>query len=113
MDRLTCQPDLPQRLSADSAVQMFSVRHRMNIVGAPMLVVSLLAACGPRSSDVIVSRSVANDISIPLARQVVPASMEPGCDHCPRGALAPVEMQQGGWQAILDNFKKYTEATGN
>ncbi|WP_152270543.1 SRPBCC family protein [Agriterribacter humi] len=24
-----------------------------------------------------------------------------------------VEMQQGGWQAILDNFKKYTEATGN
>lgn len=21
----------------------------------------------------------------------------------------PVEMQQGGWQAILDNFKKYTE----
>lgn len=22
-----------------------------------------------------------------------------------------VEMQQGGWQAILDNFKKYTEAT--
>jgi hypothetical protein len=20
-----------------------------------------------------------------------------------------VEMQQGGWQAILDNFKKYTE----
>ncbi|SHK83887.1 Uncharacterized conserved protein YndB, AHSA1/START domain [Chitinophaga jiangningensis] len=22
----------------------------------------------------------------------------------------PVEMQQGGWQAILDNFKKYAEA---
>lgn len=22
----------------------------------------------------------------------------------------PVEMQQGGWQAIMDNFKKYTEA---
>ena len=22
----------------------------------------------------------------------------------------PVEMQQGGWQSILDNFKKYTEA---
>ena len=22
----------------------------------------------------------------------------------------PVEMQQGGWQAILNNFKKYTEA---
>lgn len=22
----------------------------------------------------------------------------------------PIEMQQGGWQAILDNFKKYTEA---
>jgi hypothetical protein len=21
----------------------------------------------------------------------------------------PVEMQRGGWQAILDNFKKYTE----
>jgi len=21
----------------------------------------------------------------------------------------PVEMQQAGWQAILDNFKKYTE----
>ena len=21
-----------------------------------------------------------------------------------------IEMQQGGWQAILDNFKKYTEA---
>lgn len=24
-----------------------------------------------------------------------------------------VEMQRSGWQAILDNFKKYTEATGN
>ena len=24
--------------------------------------------------------------------------------------MNPVEMQQGGWQAILDNFKKYTEA---
>lgn len=24
--------------------------------------------------------------------------------------INPVEMQQGGWQAILDNFKKYTEA---
>ncbi len=24
--------------------------------------------------------------------------------------LNPVEMQQSGWQAILDNFKKYTEA---
>ena len=23
----------------------------------------------------------------------------------------PVEMQQGGWQAILNNFKKYTEAS--
>jgi len=22
----------------------------------------------------------------------------------------PIEMQQGGWQAILDNFKSYTEA---
>ena len=22
----------------------------------------------------------------------------------------PVEMQQGGWQSILDNFKNYTEA---
>ena len=22
----------------------------------------------------------------------------------------PIEMQRGGWQAILDNFKKYTEA---
>ena len=22
----------------------------------------------------------------------------------------PVEMQKGGWQAIMDNFKKYTEA---
>jgi hypothetical protein len=22
----------------------------------------------------------------------------------------PVEMQRGGWQSILDNFKKYTEA---
>ena len=22
----------------------------------------------------------------------------------------PVEMQQGGWQAILDSFKKYTES---
>ncbi|HYV90333.1 MAG TPA: SRPBCC family protein [Chitinophagales bacterium] len=22
----------------------------------------------------------------------------------------PVEMQRGGWQAIIDNFKKYTEA---
>jgi uncharacterized protein YndB with AHSA1/START domain len=25
----------------------------------------------------------------------------------------PVEMQRGGWQAILDNFKKYTEALKN
>ena len=25
----------------------------------------------------------------------------------------PVEMQQAGWQAILDNFKKYVEATNN
>ncbi len=25
--------------------------------------------------------------------------------------MNPVEMQQGGWQAILDNFKKYTENT--
>ena len=24
--------------------------------------------------------------------------------------MNPLEMQQGGWQAILDNFKKYTEA---
>ena len=24
----------------------------------------------------------------------------------------PVEMQRGGWQAILDNFKKYTENLG-
>lgn len=24
--------------------------------------------------------------------------------------MNPVEMQQGGWQAILDNFKKYTES---
>lgn len=24
-------------------------------------------------------------------------------------ATNPIEMQQGGWQAILDNFKKYTE----
>ena len=23
----------------------------------------------------------------------------------------PIEMQRGGWQAILDNFKKYTEQT--
>lgn len=23
----------------------------------------------------------------------------------------PVEMQRGGWQAILDNFKRYTEAS--
>jgi uncharacterized protein YndB with AHSA1/START domain len=22
----------------------------------------------------------------------------------------PIEMQQGGWQAILDNFKKYVES---
>lgn len=22
----------------------------------------------------------------------------------------PIEMQQGGWQAIIDNFKKYTES---
>jgi uncharacterized protein YndB with AHSA1/START domain len=26
-------------------------------------------------------------------------------------SINPVEMQQAGWQAILDNFKKYTEAT--
>lgn len=25
----------------------------------------------------------------------------------------PVEMQKGGWQAILDNFKKYTEANAD
>ncbi|MBS1730432.1 MAG: SRPBCC family protein [Bacteroidetes bacterium] len=25
----------------------------------------------------------------------------------------PVEMQKTGWQAILDNFKKYTESTQN
>lgn len=24
-------------------------------------------------------------------------------------AINPVELQRGGWQAILDNFKKYTE----
>lgn len=24
---------------------------------------------------------------------------------------APVEMKREGWQAILDNFKKYTEAS--
>lgn len=24
--------------------------------------------------------------------------------------MNPVEMQKGGWQAILDNFKKYTES---
>jgi uncharacterized protein YndB with AHSA1/START domain len=24
--------------------------------------------------------------------------------------INPLEMQRGGWQAILDNFKKYTEA---
>ena len=24
--------------------------------------------------------------------------------------INPIEMQQGGWQAILDNFKSYTEA---
>ena len=23
--------------------------------------------------------------------------------------INPIEMQRGGWQAILDNFKKYTE----
>ena len=25
-------------------------------------------------------------------------------------SMNPVEMQRGGWQAILDNFKKYTES---
>ena len=25
----------------------------------------------------------------------------------------PVELQKGGWQAILDNFKKYAESTVN
>lgn len=25
----------------------------------------------------------------------------------------PIEMQKGGWQAILDNFKKYAEGTNN
>jgi uncharacterized protein YndB with AHSA1/START domain len=25
-------------------------------------------------------------------------------------SMNPVEMQRGGWQAILDNFRKYTEA---
>lgn len=24
--------------------------------------------------------------------------------------IHPIEVQRGGWQAILDNFKKYTEA---
>ena len=27
-------------------------------------------------------------------------------------AINPVEMQKGGWQAILDNFKKYAESKG-
>ncbi len=26
-------------------------------------------------------------------------------------SINPIEMQQAGWQAILDNFKKYTEAS--
>jgi uncharacterized protein YndB with AHSA1/START domain len=26
--------------------------------------------------------------------------------------INPLEMQKGGWQAILDNFKKYTEENG-
>lgn len=25
-------------------------------------------------------------------------------------SMNPIEMQKGGWQAILDNFKKYTES---
>jgi len=25
----------------------------------------------------------------------------------------PIDLQRGGWQAILDNFKKYTEANSN
>jgi uncharacterized protein YndB with AHSA1/START domain len=25
-------------------------------------------------------------------------------------SINPIEMQQGGWQAIIDNFKKYTES---
>lgn len=25
-------------------------------------------------------------------------------------SINPIEMQRGGWQAILDNFKKYTES---
>ncbi|WP_316750099.1 SRPBCC family protein [Pedobacter gandavensis] len=25
----------------------------------------------------------------------------------------PIEMQKGGWQAILDNFKNYVESSGN
>jgi uncharacterized protein YndB with AHSA1/START domain len=25
-------------------------------------------------------------------------------------SMNPIEMQQGGWQAIIDNFKKYTES---
>ncbi len=27
-------------------------------------------------------------------------------------SVNPIEMQRGGWQAILDNFKKYTESNG-
>ena len=27
--------------------------------------------------------------------------------------INPVEMQRGGWQAILDNFKKYAESSGD
>jgi len=28
-------------------------------------------------------------------------------------SVNPVEMQRGGWQAILNNFKKYTESGGH
>ena len=26
--------------------------------------------------------------------------------------IHPIEVQRGGWQAILNNFKKYTESSG-
>jgi uncharacterized protein YndB with AHSA1/START domain len=31
-------------------------------------------------------------------------------EHFEAESENPIEMQKGGWQAILDNFKKYTEA---
>lgn len=43
--------------------------------------------------------------AIPVA-SVVKVPIEKAWKFC----IHPIEIQRGGWQAILDNFKKYSEA---